>query len=126
VAAGETVGFRLRVYGDKGHLSWDQATPDQLRLRLLDGTDQTIHRGAANSPQAKAATRLVAGLPEGFIEAFANLYKDYAGQIASRREGRPAEPLSLLAPTGEEGVEGLAFVEAVLRSGRGNGEWINL
>lgn len=126
VAAGETVGLRLRVYGDRGHLAWDQAMPDDMRLRLLDGTDQTIHRGAANSPQAKAATRLVAGLPEGFIEAFANLYKDYSGQIVSRREGRAADPLTLLAPRGEEGVEGLAFVEAVLRSAQADGEWITL
>ncbi|CAN5390350.1 Gfo/Idh/MocA family oxidoreductase [soil metagenome] len=126
VAAGETVGFRLRVYGEKGSLSWDQSFPDQLRLRLLNGTDQTIHRGGAESPHAKMSTRLAAGLPEGFVEAFANLYRDYAELIVARREARPPNPLSSLAPMGAEGVEGLAFVDAVLRSAAAGGRWTGL
>ncbi|QIG52733.1 Gfo/Idh/MocA family oxidoreductase [Nordella sp. HKS 07] len=126
VAAGESVGFRLRVYGETGHIAWDEAFPDQLHLRLLDGTDQTLHRGGKLSPLAKSATRLVSGLPEGFIEAFANLYGDYAEQIIARREKRAPDPLSLLAPTGADGVDALAFVEAVLQSGRANGSWVAL
>lgn len=124
VAAGESVGFRLRVYGETGHIAWDEAFPDQLHLRLLDGTDQTLHRGGKLSPLAKSATRLVSGLPEGFIEAFANLYSDYAEQIIARREKRAPDPLSLLAPTGADGVDALAFVEAVLQSGRADGSWV--
>lgn len=120
-AAGETVGFRLRVYGETGHLAWDQAFPDQLHWRKLDGTDQTLHRGGALSPAAKSATRLVSALPEGFIEAFANLYRDYALRIAAMRDGIEPDPSSLLAPTAEEGVEALAFVEAVLDSARKGG-----
>ncbi|WP_368905059.1 Gfo/Idh/MocA family protein [Taklimakanibacter lacteus] len=126
VAAGETVGFRLRVYGETGHLAWDEAFPDQLHLRLLDGTDQTLHRGGKLSPAAKQATRLVSGLPEGFIEAFANLYGDYAEQITARRDKRPPDPASLLAPTGADGVDALAFVEAVLKSGLADGSWVAL
>jgi predicted dehydrogenase len=124
VAAGESVGFRLRVYGETGHIAWDEAFPDQLHLRLLDGTDQTLHRGGKLSPLAKSATRLVSGLPEGFIEAFANLYGDYAEQIIARREKRAPDPLSLLAPTGADGVDALAFVDAVLQSGRADGSWV--
>lgn len=126
VAAGESVGFRLRVYGTTGHIAWDEAFPDQLHLRLLDGTDQTLHRGGKLSPLAKSATRLVSGLPEGFIEAFANLYGDYAEQIIARREKRAPDPLSLLAPTGADGVDALAFVEAALQSGRADGSWVAL
>ncbi len=126
VAAGESVGFRLRVYGETGHVAWDEAFPDQLHLRLLDGTDQTLHRGAKLSAPAKQATRLVTGLPEGFIEAFANLYGDYAEQIAARRDKRAPDPLSLLAPTGADGVDALAFVDAVLQSGRADGSWVAL
>ncbi len=126
VAAGETVGFRLRVYGETGHVAWDEAFPDQLHLRMLDGTDQTLHRGGKNTPLAKRATRLVTGLPEGFIEAFANLYGDYAEQIDARRERRTPDPLSLLAPTGADGVDALAFVEAVLKSGLADGSWVAL
>jgi len=126
VAAGESVGFRLRVYGETGHVAWDEAFPDQLHLRMLDGTDQTLNRGAKLSPQAKRATRLVTGLPEGFVEAFANLYGDYAEQIEARREKRAPDPLSLLAPTGADGVDALAFVEAVLKSSLADGSWVAL
>jgi predicted dehydrogenase len=124
VAAGESVGLRLRVYGETGHIAWDEAFPDQLHLKLLDGTDQTLHRGGSLSPQAKQATRLVSGLPEGFIEAFANLYRDYAEQIEARREKRAPDPASLLAPTGADGVDTLAFVEAVLKSGLADASWV--
>ena len=126
VAAGESVGFRLRVYGETGHLAWDEAFPDQLHLRMLDGTDQTLHRGGKLSPLAKRGTRLVTGLPEGFIEAFANLYADYAEQIDARNQKRAPDPLSLLAPTGADGVDALAFVEAVLKSGLADGSWVAL
>ncbi|TMJ37906.1 MAG: Gfo/Idh/MocA family oxidoreductase [Alphaproteobacteria bacterium] len=124
VAAGESVGFRLRVYGETGHIAWDEAFPDQLHLRLLDGSDQTLHRGGKLSSFAKHATRIVSGLPEGFIEAFANLYGDYAEQITARREKRAPDPLSLLAPVGSDGVDALAFVDAVLKSGLANGSWV--
>ena len=124
VAAGETVGFRLRVYGEAGHVAWDQSFPDRLHLRLLEGGDQTLHRGGKVSALAKQGTRLVAGLPEGFIEGFANLYSDYAEQIAASREGRSPDPLSLVAPMGEDGVEGLLFVDAALRSAAANGSWV--
>jgi predicted dehydrogenase len=124
VAAGEAVGFRLRVYGETGHIAWDQSFPDQLHLRLLEGGEQTLHRGGKVSPLAKQGTRLVAGLPEGFIEGFANLYCDYAEQIGAAREGRAPDPLSLTAPTGKDGVEGLLFVDAALRSAAANGGWI--
>jgi predicted dehydrogenase len=126
VAAGESVGFRLRVYGETGHIAWDEAFPDQLHLRLLDGSDQTLHRGGKLSPHAKHATRIVSGLPEGFIEAFANLYGDYAEQIIARRDKRASDPLSLLAPVGSDGVDALAFVDAVLRSGLADGSWVAL
>jgi predicted dehydrogenase len=124
VAAGETVGLRLRVYGEKGHIAWDQARPDDLHLRLLDGTDQTLHRGGKLAPYAKTATRLVSGLPEAFIEAFANLYRDYAEQILARRENRAPDAMCLLAPTGLDGLEGLAFVDAVLKSAQAGSGWI--
>jgi predicted dehydrogenase len=126
VAAGESVGFRLRVYGETGHIAWDEAFPDQLHLRMLDGTDQTLHRGGKLSPGAKRGTRLVTGLPEGFIEAFANLYSDYAEQITARRDKRTPDPASLLAPTGADGVDALAFVEATLKSGLADGNWVAL
>lgn len=126
VAAGESVGLRLRVYGETGHIAWDEAFPDQLHLKMVDGIDQTLHRGGKLSPSAKRATRLVSGLPEGFVEAFANLYGDYAEQIEAKRESRMPDPLSLLAPTGADGVDALAFVEAALQSALADGSWVAL
>ncbi|MDQ0475276.1 Gfo/Idh/MocA family protein [Labrys wisconsinensis] len=122
VAAGETVGLRLRVYGETGHIAWDQSYPDDLQVRPLNGEAHVLARGGKLSPAAKAATRLVAGLPEGFFEAFANLYRDYASIITALREGTP--PPEPIAPTGEDGVAGLAFVEAVLNSARRDGAWV--
>ena len=99
-----------------GHIAWDQSFPDRLHLRLLDGTDQTLHRGGKLSPYAKAATRLVAGLPEGFIEGFANLYRDYAEQIVAHAREARARSTELAGANRRDGVEGLAFVDAVLKS----------
>lgn len=126
VAAGETVGLRVRIYGETGHFAWDQALPDHLHFRPLKGAPQTILRGAGSSPGAKEATRLVPSLPEGFIEAFANLYRNYAEIIHARHEGRQPSEIALLAPRAEDGVRGLAFVEAVLASNARGGSWITL
>jgi predicted dehydrogenase len=117
VAAGEKVGLRLRVFGETGHLAWDQSHPDQLQHRPLEGHARIIERGAAESPFAKQSTRLVSGLPEGYLEAFANLYRAYAEAI---RRGGALDPS---IPQGRDGVETLEFVEAVLRSHEKGGAW---
>ena len=77
VAAGEQVGLRLRVYGQKGHIAWEQSDPDKLRFALQDEASRTLVRGQSGlSSAAKRATRIVAGLPEEYFEAFATLYRD--------------------------------------------------
>lgn len=124
VAAGEPVGLRLRVYGETGSLAWDQSLPESLHVRPLEGSPRTVYRGHAASPAAKHGTRLVAGLPEGFVEGFANLYRDYAELIHARAEGRAPHAPALLAPVAEDGVEGLAFVEAALQSAAKNSAWV--
>jgi predicted dehydrogenase len=126
VAAGETVGFRLRVYGETGHIAWDQAYPNDLRLAAADGVRILTRGGPGLSPAAKRATRIVAGLPEGYFEAFAVLYADYAEIIAARRAGRAPDPLALTAPTGADGLDGCRFVEAALASHRAGGSWVEL
>ena len=116
VAAGEAAGFRLRVYGEKGHIAWDQSNPDRMTFAPLNGPAQTLLRGQTASAAARGASRLVPGLPEGYLEAFANLYRDYAERI---RTGQGGE----LCPQGRDGIETLAFVEAVLQSSDQNGSW---
>jgi predicted dehydrogenase len=124
VAAGELVGLRLRVYGERGHVVWDQSEPDHMLLALQGEAPRTILRGGVGlSAAAKRATRLVAGLPEGYYEAFATLYRDYADILTARRAGTAPDPLALWAPAVEDGVRGLAFVEAALRSQAAGGAW---
>jgi len=124
VAAGENVGLRLRVYGTRGHIAWAQERPDELRLAIGGEAARTLVRGGPGlSDAAQRATRIVAGLPEGYYEAFANLYRDYADLIAARRAGTTPDPLCQWAPTGAEGARGLAFVEAALASQRAGGDW---
>jgi hypothetical protein len=82
-----------------------------------------VRGGSGLSAACKRATRLVAGLPEGYYEAFATLYRDYADILTARRAGVAADPVALLAPTVEDGVRGMAFVEAALQSGTQGGAW---
>jgi predicted dehydrogenase len=125
VAAGEQVGLRLRVYGEKGHIAWEQSDPDKLKFVLQGEASRTLLRGQSGlSPAAKRATRIVAGLPEGYFEAFATLYRDYADILAARQSGAAPDPLALWAPMVEDGARGMAFVEAALGSHAEGGRWL--
>ena len=125
VAAGEQVGLRLRVYGEKGHIAWEQSDPDKLKFALQGKTSRTLVRGeSALSSAAKRATRIAAGAPEGFFEAFATLYRDYADILAARQAGEVPDPLALWAPMVEEGARGIAFVGAALNSHSEGGRWL--
>jgi predicted dehydrogenase len=125
-AAGAEHGLRIRVFGDHGGLEWHQEEPNSLLHRPLDGFAQVPTRGRpALSPQAERATRIVLGHPEGFHEAFANLYADAAEAIVARRTGTRPDPLALDFPTVEDGARGVKFVEAAVDSGRNGGRWID-
>ena len=127
VAPGNANALRLRVYGEKGGLTWAQEDPGVLRLAMLGQAPQVIARGSpAVGPAASRLTRLPDGCPEGFLEGFANLYGDAAELIWARLEGRDPEPDATLLPGIGEGVAGMRFIEAVLASGRNNGAWTRL
>jgi predicted dehydrogenase len=103
-AAGAEHGLRIRVFGDHGGLEWHQEEPNSLLYRPLGGFAQILTRGRPGlSPEAERATRIVLGHPEGFHEAFANLYADAAEAIAARRIGAEPDPLALEFPTVEDG-----------------------
>ncbi|MFT6532815.1 MAG: putative dehydrogenase [Limimaricola cinnabarinus] len=117
VALGHSNGVRLRVFGETGSLQWFQEQPNELILSPLAGRVQTIKRGADDlSEDAKARTRTPAGHPEGYLEAFANLYAGFAEAIRAQREGRAPGPLGRNLPTASDGLKGVAFVEAVVDS----------
>lgn len=118
VAIGEQNNLTLRVHGDKGSLWWRQEEPNQLRIATLDGVTRIVSRGEVSTPAAAGATRLPPGHPEGFIEAFANVYRGVAAAI---RSGGPGQAPGY--PTVHDGLRGVAFIEHVVRSARTGGAW---
>ncbi len=124
MATGCENGLRLRVYGSKASLEFNQEHPNELLLTPQGGCAQRITRGRARSAAAEAATRIPAGHPEGFIEAFAQLYRDAAAQIHARMAGLPVPGLTLDMPTVEDGIAGLRFIDAVIASGQQGSSWV--
>jgi predicted dehydrogenase len=127
VAPGNANALRLRVYGDRAGLEWAQEDPGRLRLAALGEAPRTVARGSpAAGPAAARLTRVPDGCPEGFLEGFANLYRDAAELVWARVEGRAPEPDAALVPGVREGLAGMRFIEAVLASGRADGAWTRL
>lgn len=126
VAIGNSNGVRLRVFGETGSLQWFQEQPNELIFTPLDGRVQVIKRGADDlSPDARARTRTPPGHPEGYLEAFANLYAGFAEAIRARRDGRAPGPLGQNLPLAYDGLKGVAFVEAVVDSAESaRPEWL--
>ncbi|PRD29325.1 UNVERIFIED_CONTAM: yfiI [Trichonephila clavipes] len=126
VAIGNSNGVRLRVFGEKGSVQWYQEQPNELILTPLEGRVQVIKRGAAGlSEDAQARTRTPPGHPEGYLEAFANLYAGFAEAIRARAEGREPDAIGRNLPTAWDGLKGVAFVEAVVDSaGAADQPWL--
>ncbi len=126
IAAGERNGLTLKVYGERGGLLWSHDDPNRLTLTALDGDTRILHAGA-NAPAlgvvSRAAFRLPLGHPEGCIEAFANIYRDFADRIPG---GEPGALQHSLVPTIEDGVRGMAFIDAAVRSSQANSAWTPL
>jgi len=128
VTPGHENDLRLRVYGSKGSLSWAQERPNSLAFARLGQPTQYLTRGGPSlGPAAASATRIPAGHPEGYLEAFAQLYKDAADLIAARAKGRdPAassqrEPAFL--PGVIDGAKGVKFIATAVESSRAGGSW---
>ncbi|MGB7546875.1 MAG: Gfo/Idh/MocA family oxidoreductase [Terracidiphilus sp.] len=123
VAAGEGNGLRLRVYGEAGSLDWRQEDPNRLRLKWLDGPEEIRHAaGSYLSEDARAVTRLPGGHPEGFIEAFAVLYREFADALIAWKDGQ-ADPLPDTLPGIVAGVRGMRFIDRAIESSRVEG-WV--
>jgi predicted dehydrogenase len=124
VVPGNENNLSLRVYGEMAGLEWRQEDPNQLGFTPFGETRRTIRRGSAGTGRAAAhATRIPSGHPEGYLEAFAQLYTDLAEQITAKIEKRPPNPDSLLVPGVADGVEGVKFINAVLESSRNRSAW---
>jgi predicted dehydrogenase len=124
VAAGEENALKIRVYGEKGGLEWAQQEPNTLLVKWLDQPTQIYRAGQGYlSSFAKHNTRTPGGHPEGYLEAFGNLYRNFALTLSARLEGRKPSPEELDFPSVEEGVRGMAFIENVIRSNESLEKW---
>ena len=124
VATGHENGLKLRVYGTKGGIEWVQADPNYLCFTPLGGTRQLITRnGAGAGPAAARVSRVPSGHPEGYLEGFATIYSEAAKAIFAKRAGRQVDK-DVIYPTVEDGVKGVAFVEACIASSKRNGAWV--
>lgn len=126
VAPGNENGLRLRVYGTKGGLSWQQEHPNQLTWAPFGEPPRTVSRGAGAANAAAArVTRVPPGHPEGYLEGFANIYTEVAAAIRAARAGKKADA-AVSFPTIADGVRGVAFVEAAVKSSKKNGAWVKV
>lgn len=126
VAVGNENGLRIRIYGTKGGLSWQQENPNVLHVSPLGKPTYMLTRsGAGSGVDAARVSRIPPGHPEGYLEGFANIYTEIAHAIRAARKGKKPDK-SVIYPTVEDGVKGLAFIEAAVQSSSKNGRWTRL
>jgi len=126
VAPGNENALRLRVYGEKGGLEWSQENPNVLKWSPLGEPPRLLTRGGPGlTNAAERLTRIPPGHPEGYLEGFANLYTEVAEALVAQRNGT-GPSASVMFPGLEEGIAGMRFVDAVLRSSQAGGVWTSL
>lgn len=124
VASGEENNIRISIFGEKGGLEWQQEDANTLLLKRLDTPSEVLRTGNPYlSSYAKHNTRTPAGHPEGYLEAFANLYRNFALSVRAQAESATAKAEWLDFPDVESGIRGMAFIENVVKSGKSNEKW---
>jgi predicted dehydrogenase len=125
VAIGHDNGLRVRVVGSKGSITWAQEDPDHLVVSRLGKPSEILSRGRdAFSPQAQSYSRIPAGHPEGYFEAFANIYKAFAAALAKKKGGAALSTADLDFPGVEEGLSGVRFIDRCVESSRKGPAWV--
>jgi predicted dehydrogenase len=128
IATGEENALRLRVYASKGAIRWQQENPNYLELYRHGEPRQTLTRGRTEylSPEAAAATRIPWGHPEGYLEAFANVYVGAIQAIRCHLDGAPIAPLAYDFPSVHDGFRGVQFIHRAVESATAGGTWVKL
>ena len=127
ISAGEENDLNIRVYGEKGGLQWRQMEPNTLVTRWLDKPMEILRTGVGDLyPAAQEATRIPAGHPEGYLEAFANIYKNVAHCIQARVAGKKPKAVYTDYPTVDDGVRGMLFVKKVVESSKKGAKWVKM
>ena len=124
VAPGNENGLKLRIYGTKGGLEWTQADPNYIWYTPFGKPKQLLTRGGAGaSPEAARVTRVPGGHPEGYLEGFANIYTEAAQAIHRRADRQETPERNVIYPTVEDGLAGMEFIEAAVKSSKAGGVW---
>jgi predicted dehydrogenase len=127
VAAGEENALKIRVYGEKGGIEWAQHEPNTLLVRWLDQPTQILRAGGNYGDRLSSfAThncRTPGGHPEGYLEAFGNIYRNFALTLSARIDGREPTPEMLDFPQVDDGIRGMAFIDNVVLSGQSSNKW---
>ena len=127
VSAGEENPVNIRVYGEKGGIQWHQHDPNTMYVKWLDKPMEVYRTGTGYmGNMAQAHSRTPAGHPEGYLEAFGNIYRNFAKVVQAKLDGSEPSPEYLDFPTVHDGVRGMRFIDAVIESGEKNAEWIKL
>lgn len=126
IAAGEENALKIRIYGEKGGLEWAQQEPNTLHVKWLDQPTQMLRAGSNYSNLSTFATkncRTPGGHPEGYLEAFGNIYKNFASTLQAKLEGKEPTKEMLDFPGVEDGIRGMAFIDCVVESGNSAQKW---
>jgi predicted dehydrogenase len=127
VAAGEENALRIRIYGEKGGMEWQQQEPNSLIVRWLDQPTQIFRAGVGYKEPLSSYTthnlRVPGGHPEGYLEAFANIYHNFAQTLTARIDGTKASAESLDFPGVDDGIRGMAFIDSVVASSQSKEKW---
>ena len=127
ISAGEENALNIRVYGEKGGIEWHQMEPNTLIAKWLDKPMQILRTGGEGLyPESSESSRIPAGHPEGYLEAFATIYKNFAKCIRARIDGTTVDPMFEDFPTVADGVRGMEFVDKVVKSSNKGAKWIKL
>ena len=126
IAAGEENALKINVYGEKGGLEWHQMEPNTLLVKWLDQPAQVYRAGQAYlSDIAKHNTRVPGGHPEGYLEAFANIYRNFVLTLSTKLQGGTPTEAMLDFPNVEDGIRGMAFIENVVASSQSDQKWFD-
>jgi len=127
ISAGEENALNIRVYGEKGGLQWHQHDPNTMYVKWLDKPMEVYRTGTGYMGESAVAhTRTPAGHPEGYLEAFANIYQNFTKVVQAKMDGKEADKIYQDFPTVEEGVRGMKFIDAVIASGENNAAWTKI
>ena len=126
VAPGNENNLKIQIYGEKGGLIWQQENPNELILNLLNQPSRRLTRGSSFvGEQSARLTRIPAGHPEGYLEGFANIYREVADEFSAKISGKPISK-DILYPTSKEGLYGVSFIEAAIESNSKDSVWTDL